>query len=413
MNNNLISAVNNDYKFVSLTKENLHNLGLLSRIHLAPDHDYTGLIMLDMSDIVIGYGYLDDGYINNVYIMPEFRHKGFGTLLVDELMKRFKGNRLCVNKSKTSLIDFYKSLGFKPYSDDGLNIYMNTCKQDLGRLFEDKRTALISKSQNVGAYKNQKYGKNRFERKKYSKLAQTVQQYNKIDMNEFFKQDTLIVTIPVMGETDNYTVTIKMEGVCSELAKSIKSNNNKLEFKNVIQALTKTFNTADIYTKCTCDDFKYRFAHWNIINNVSVDDTAHDPGPGKGIANPNDDQGRGCKHILLTLANGDWLMKVASVINNYIHYAEEHMQKAFMKAIFPRLYGMPAEEAQEQNIIPEDVDLVTTKDIIEVINNWAKDRGKFKKGSNVNPVQADRLSKEQNKEKDEEKTDDEEKTEKS
>jgi len=216
-----------------------------------------------------------------------------------------------------------------------------------------------------------------------------------------------------MGETDNYTVTIKMEGVCSELAKSIKSNNNKLEFKNVIQALTKTFNTADIYTKCTCDDFKYRFAHWNIVNNVSVDDTAHDPGPGKGIANPNDDQGRGCKHILLTLANGDWLMKVASVINNYIHYAEEHMQKAFMKAIFPRLYGMPAEEAQEQNIIPEDVDLATTKDIIEVINNWAKDRGKFKKGSNVNPVQADRLSKEQNKEKDEEKTDDEEKTEKS
>jgi hypothetical protein len=38
---------------------------------------------------------------------------------------------------------------------------------------------------------------------------------------------------------------------------------------------------------------------------VSVDDTSNDPGPGKGIANPNDSKGRGCKHILLVLANGD------------------------------------------------------------------------------------------------------------
>ena len=157
----------------------------------------------------------------------------------------------------------------------------------------------------------------------------------------------------------------------------------------------------------------YRFAHWNIVNNVSVDDTAHDPGPGKGIANPNDDKGRGCKHILLTLSNGDWLMKVASVINNYIHYAEEHLQKAFMKAIFPRLYGMPAEDAKEQNIIPEDINLETETNIIELINDWAKNRGKFVKGSNVNPVQADKLSKKQQAKKDAEEGEEKENAEKS
>ena len=33
------------------------------------------------------------------------------------------------------------------------------------------------------------------------------------------------------------------------------------------------------------------------------------------------------QHILLVLANVDWIMKVASVINNYVHYAEEKLQK--------------------------------------------------------------------------------------
>lgn len=122
------------------------------------------------------------------------------------------------------------------------------------------------------------------------------------------------------------------------------------------------------------------------MHNVSTDDTAHDPGPGKGIRNPNDDLGRGCKHILLVLNNGDWLMKVASVINNYIHYAEKNMQKAFMSIIFPKLYGVAADEAAEQGLIPEDINIETSTDIIDVINDFGKNRGKYAKGTNKNPV---------------------------
>ena len=146
------------------------------------------------------------------------------------------------------------------------------------------------------------------------------------------------------------------------------------------------FNTTDIYVKCTCPDHTFNYAHWNIINKVSVDDTSNDPGPGKGIANPNDSKGRGCKHILLVLANGDWMMKVASVINNYVHYASENMQKAFLKLIFPKLYGVSAEEAAENNIVEDNEDLETHKDLIDLINNYGRNRGKFKKGSNKNPV---------------------------
>jgi hypothetical protein len=278
-------------------------------------------------------------------------------------------------------------------------------------LTEATRTQLVAQSRSVGMYKNQERGKNRMDRKKYSKIANAVKSYNEIDMNKLFKQDILQVNIPVVGENDEYTVTIKIEGVVAEIQKNIKNNNNKLEFRTIIQALTKVFNTTDVYVKCTCPDFKYRFAHWNILKNVSVDDSSNDPGPGKGIANPNDDKGRGCKHILLVLANGSWMMKVASVIQNYCHFLSEKKPDAFLKLVFPKLYGVPADEAAENDIVAENEDLETGKDLIDIINDWAKNRGKFKKGSNINPVYADKLSADRAKKKEAEETPEETKEE--
>jgi hypothetical protein len=239
------------------------------------------------------------------------------------------------------------------------------------------------------------------DRKKYSKVANAVKSYNSIDMNQLFKQDILQVNIPVVGETDEYTVTIKLEGVIAELQKNIKNNQNKFEFRTIIQALTKVFNTSNIWVRCTCPDFKYRFAHHLIVNNMSVDDTSKDPGPGKGIANPNDDMGRGCKHVLVCLSNGSWMMKVASVISNYCHYLSEKKPEAFLKLVFPKLYGVPADEAAENNIVADNEDLETGKDLIDVVNDWARNRGKIQKGSNINPVYADKLSAEQKKKQDE------------
>lgn len=253
-------------------------------------------------------------------------------------------------------------------------------------LLEDNRVSLLGQSRNAGAYKNQERGKNRFERKKYSKIANAVKNYNEINMNSLFKQDILLVNIPVVGENDEYIVTIKLEGVVAEIQKNIKNNSNKLEYRTIIQALTKVFNTSDVYIKCSCPDAKYRFAHWNIIKNVSVDDSSADPGPGKGIANPNDDKGRGCKHMLLVLANGDWMMKVASVINNYCHFLSEKRPEAFLKLVFPKLYGVPADEAEQNDIVADQEELETGKDLIDIINEYGRNRGKFKKGSNKNPI---------------------------
>lgn len=172
-------------------------------------------------------------------------------------------------------------------------------------LNEDTRAQLTNASRNAGPYKDQYRGKNRWERKKYSKVAATTKQFNGIDMNKFFKEDLLDLQIPVTGETANYDVTIQLDKVCEEMQKAIKNNKNVFEYKIVIQALTKIFNTTNIRVKCSCDDFRWRFAHWAIVNNYSVDDTAHDPGPGRGIVNPLDDKGKGCKHILCVLNNQD------------------------------------------------------------------------------------------------------------
>ena len=263
-------------------------------------------------------------------------------------------------------------------------MYIQIKKSDI--LLEDTRTMLVSKSRGAGTYQDTSRGKNRFERKKYSSVAKTVKQYNKIDMNQLFKEDILEVSIPVVGEHDSYTVSVKMEGVVKEIAANIKNNKNQLEYRTIVQAITKVFNSSNIYVKCTCKDYKYRFAHWNIVNNVSVDNSSNDPGPGRGIANPKDDKGRGCKHVLLVLANGDWLMKVASVINNYIHYAEEKLQKPFLKLIFPKLYGYPAEEMVEQGLIDTEEYLDSTEGLIDAINDYGKNRGKYNKGSNKNPI---------------------------
>lgn len=269
------------------------------------------------------------------------------------------------------------------------------CLKELMLLTEANRTSLIAQSRNVGIYKDTSRGKNRFERKKYSKIANAVKNYNEINMNSLFKQDILLVNIPVVGENNEYTVTIKLEGVVSEIHKNIKNNSNKLEYRTIIQALTKVFNTSDVYIKCTCPDAKYRFAHWNILKNVSVDDSSKDPGPGRGIVNPNDDKGRGCKHMLLVLANGDWMMKVASVINNYCHFLSEKKPEAFLKLVFPKLYGVPADEAEQNDIVADQEELETGKDLIDIINEYGKNRGRFQKGSNINPVHADNLAKEQ------------------
>ena len=79
-------------------------------------------------------------------------------------------------------------------------------------------------------------------------------------------------------------------------------------------------------------------------------------------------------------------MKVASVINNYCHFLSEKKPEAFLKLVFPKLYGVPADEAAEQGLVEDEEDLETGKDLIDIVNKYGRTRGQFKKGSNKNPI---------------------------
>lgn len=249
-------------------------------------------------------------------------------------------------------------------------------------LLEVSRRQLIDKSKKGRAYspKNQALGKNRWERKKWSKVANTTREFNSIDMNTFFKKDILIVNVPVNGETDNYIVKIKFEGVLKELQNNVKRNNNTLDYRTISQSLSRVFNNGDIYINCNCMDFRTRFNHWSTVLGYSSSKPELRPNR-FDWTNSNDDMGSACKHGNLVLSNLSWMMKVASVINNYIHYAETFMQRQFADIIFPVIYGVKYPDAVQLGMF-DRMYIKHSKGVIDAINEYGKTRGRFKPNPN-------------------------------
>lgn len=79
-------------------------------------------------------------------------------------------------------------------------------------------------------------------------------------------------------------------------------------------------------------------------------------------------------------------MKVASVINNYIKYCEEYMERNYADYIFPKLYGMPYNKAIQLGLFDTD-DLASDEDTLDTSNRIGRDRGKFRKDKIVNNQQ--------------------------
>lgn len=125
---------------------------------------------------------------------------------------------------------------------------------DESLLQEASRQDLLNKSKNADNYSknNQSRGKNRYERRLYSHISNSVRDYNNINMDAFFKGDILEFGVKVQGETDDYIVTITFEEVLREIQREVKGNNNVLNFKCVLRALMNTFNNRDVYVSCTC-----------------------------------------------------------------------------------------------------------------------------------------------------------------
>lgn len=291
-------------------------------------------------------------YINALYLQSPYR---------EPIMRDFQ-NTLDIQKS----IDRFTNGELKENLNEEL-------------LLEVSRRDLINKSKKGASYspKNQALGKNRWERKKWSKVANSTREFNSIDMNAFFKKDILTVNVPVRGETDNYIVKVKFEGVLNEIAKNVQANNNKLDYRIISQALSRIFNNQDIYVHCNCKDFQFRFGYWSTVQGYNSGQPENRPNRFTWT-NSRDNMGAVCKHGNLVLANVSWLMKVASVINNYIHYAETYMQRQFADIIFPKIYGVKYPEALQLGMF-DRMYLKHSKGVIDAINEFGSQRGRFKK----------------------------------
>lgn len=122
----------------------------------------------------------------------------------------------------------------------------------------------------------------------------------------------------------------------------------------------------------------YRFAYWATRNNINSGDPQ--PSNGKWERNPDDKLGSACKHVLLVLSNNSWLIKVASVINNYVKYMEKHMKKAYADIIYPAIYRKKYEEPVQTSVFDKD-ELETDKETIDTSNEEGRTRGQFKPGN--------------------------------
>ena len=198
--------------------------------------------------------------------------------------------------------------------------------ESIQRLTEASRSDLLAKS------KKSDKGFQRFKRRVKSRVANSVKQYNSIDMNKLFKQDILTVDVNVKGETAEYIVKVSFGGLLELLHDQIKKQNGQLNYKAVTRALILGFNKDDVYIKCSCPDAQYRFAFWQSKNGLISGEKETRP---SDITNPDDKLGSACKHVLLVLSNTSWLLKVSATIWNYVRYMEKHYQKLYADVIYP------------------------------------------------------------------------------
>ena len=99
--------------------------------------------------------------------------------------------------------------------------------------------------------------------------------------------------------------------------------------------------------------------------------------------NPNNDKGKACKHVLLVLNNLNWLIKVTSVIFNYVNYMKKHYERLYADVIYPALYEKEYEEPVQLDL---DIDnkgnqLDTDTDTIDTSNKYARSKNQFQKGN--------------------------------
>lgn len=255
-------------------------------------------------------------------------------------------------------------------------------------LTEATRNQVLSKSKSGKGYADKSKG-SRWTRKSQCRISNNVKDYNRIDMDTFWKKDLLSFKVAIVGESDTYDVTIEFNNILRNLQSEVQKAKNKFDRDSVFRALMTSINNGQIKYECTCNDFKYRLAYHASKNGYKAGTQETRP---SNETNPDDALGAACKHILLALNNAQWLRNIASVIVNYANYCKDNMEYNYSKYIFPKIFNMDYKKAVEA--CSDDFDengnikdnLKSDEATINLANAIGKIRGRIKPGSNKNPV---------------------------
>lgn len=206
------------------------------------------------------------------------------------------------------------------------------------KINEVTRNQLISKSRKAISTKS----KNRWEAKSDCSLATTVKDYNKIDMDTFWKTNNLIFKLKVKGESSIYLVTIELQNILDLIQQEISNKDNELSLNIIYDAFVKSLNSSNIKISCSCPDYTYRFRYQASKDGYNSGKAETRPAK---KTNPKNDLGSSCKHILFVLNNAEWVQKISKVIFNYIIYTKDNLEKSYKKFIFPKLFKISYDEA--------------------------------------------------------------------
>ena len=247
-------------------------------------------------------------------------------------------------------------------------------------LVEVTRQELLNLGRNGAKYK----GKNtsRWTAKSKVSVANTVADYNQIDMNRFWKDDILKFVVKVKGETDNYEVTVEFSKLSQKIQGYVKAAKNEFNRDIVTKALMNALSSSDVKISCSCPDFRYRIAYQATRHNAKAGEQET---RASNITNPLDNLGLCCKHVLAVLNNAYWIRNVASVIVNYTNYCKENLEYNYSRFIFPKIYGVQYNQAVQMcmNDFDSDGDVIdelkTSKELINLANAIAKARFKRNK----------------------------------
>ena len=89
-------------------------------------------------------------------------------------------------------------------------------------LVEKTRQELLDKSKNADIVKT--YKSTRYDRRNMQHISNSVNAFNKVDMNGLFKANLLSFFIPVKGETNDYQVEVLFDGILDSINRELRNN---------------------------------------------------------------------------------------------------------------------------------------------------------------------------------------------